>query len=51
MSSFLRKVDDVLRTKESKFQDFQESEKKWGNEDLDPSRESNHQVSIERAIC
>ncbi|TVY25592.1 putative permease [Lachnellula hyalina] len=37
MSSFLRKVDDVFRTKESKFQDFQESEKKWGNEDLDPS--------------
>ncbi|TVY92104.1 Uracil permease [Lachnellula willkommii] len=37
MPSFLRKVDDVLRTKESKFQDFQQSEKKWGNEDLDPS--------------
>jgi NCS1 family nucleobase:cation symporter-1 len=34
---FLAKVDNVLRTKESKFQESQEIEKKWGNEDLDPT--------------
>jgi hypothetical protein len=32
---FLTKIDNVLRTKESIFQEHQEKEKKWGNEDLD----------------
>jgi hypothetical protein len=32
---YLDKIDDFLRTKESKFQEHQEKEKKWGNEDLD----------------
>lgn len=34
---FLAKFDNALRTEESRFQDHQEKEKKWGNEDLDPT--------------
>lgn len=34
---FLLKVDSFLSTKESKFQDINETKKKWGNEDLDPT--------------
>ncbi|CAK7217000.1 hypothetical protein SCUCBS95973_003003 [Sporothrix curviconia] len=38
--SFFTKLDRTLRTKESIFRESQEDEKKWGNEDLDPTPES-----------
>ncbi|OAA59715.1 Permease, cytosine/purines, uracil, thiamine, allantoin [Niveomyces insectorum RCEF 264] len=35
--SFYTKVDNLLRTKESIFRETQEDNRKWGNEDLDPT--------------
>ncbi|KAF2099748.1 putative allantoin permease [Rhizodiscina lignyota] len=34
---FLGRVDSFLRTKESRFRDINETNQKWGNEDLDPT--------------
>lgn len=34
---FLSRVDTFLRTKESIFRESQLDEKRWGNEDLDPT--------------
>ena len=36
-------MDSFLRTKESKFQEINETKKKWGNEDLDPTGYVNNQ--------
>ena len=36
MSAFA-KLDRVLRTKESIFRESQVDDKRWGNEDLDPT--------------